>query len=537
MKKLSILFAALLATTLSFAATKTTTIQFGTGTDACNFKSASVTYTDKANTAWKMEAVGTSSFTPQSAYSQVGSSKAPATSITMTGTAAQALSLTSVSVKFGGFKGTAGDVVIEVNGEEYATGKLNAANNVTISGSTAKELAKDGTIAITLSNIAKGVKVYSIVYTTEEETTEPVISANDVEFGTLILGKATTTQEINVKGENLTETIVANLQKGSNFSVTGTLTAEGGTLTIAVTATEAGAYKDTLVLTAGSLVKKVEITANLIKIIGEGTEEKPYTIADVIALNNTQSTAAWIEGYIVGCVNDRTNKLGTIINTMVALADTKDITEETAFVPVALPNGDIRSAINLVDNEENLGLKLAIKGDLVAYFKMPGLKNPTDYKLEEKSLTPATWYSQESISGTLDGKDVKYAITYEITRNADKTLTIKMNLNDEAAAVTGMVPQLFIASVWAGNFTNGEFTTSATYTDGDKLEMWFYMAYAGGATASAHFNYTVGSSNNKPTALDATVVAPKATKRLINGVLVIEKDGVLYTAQGNTMHN
>ena len=153
-------------------------------------------------------------------------------------------------------------------------------------------------------------------------------------------------------------------------------------------------------------------------------------------------------------------------------------------------------------------------------------------EVKDEPLTPATWYSQETISGTLDGKDVKYAITYEITRNADKTLTIKMNLNDEAAAVVGMVPQLFIAGTYAGNFNNGEFTTSATYTDGDVLEMWFYMAYAGGATTSAHFNYTVGSSNTPATAIDAAVVAPKATKRLINGVLVIEKDGVLYTAQG-----
>lgn len=151
---------------------------------------------------------------------------------------------------------------------------------------------------------------------------------------------------------------------------------------------------------------------------------------------------------------------------------------------------------------------------------------------EDKELTPATWYSQESISGTLDGKDVKYTITYEITRNADKTLTIKMDLNDEAAAVVGMVPQIFIAGAHAGNFNNGEFTTSATYTDGDVLEMWFYMAYEGGVTTSAHFNYTVGSSNEKPTALDAAAVATKAQKRIVNGILVIEKDGVLYNAQG-----
>ena len=48
------------------------------------------------------------------------------------------------------------------------------------------------------------------------------------------------------------------------------------------------------------------------------------------------------------------------------------------------------------------------------------------------------------------------------------------------------------------------------------------------ATAECEHAVLVGPS----TALDATVVAPKATKRLINGVLVIEKDGVLYTAQG-----
>ena len=531
MKKLSILFAALIATTMSFAATKTITLDFTKNTWGLptNYETTDATFTD-ATTGYTISFSGVTNNEGGYKWNSYQGSEA----LIFGKNSGATLTFNSFNKKI---------TRVELIGSSKASGKVTWDFNVNSTKLDSKKGCKEtysfdipvaqqsetNTFSVVLTN-ANNAQFTKAIFTYEEVSAEASISCSDVKFGT-VKTTETNNKVVTVIGENLTDAIVATLQKGSNFSVTGTLTAEGGTLTIAVTATEAGAYKDTLVLTAGSLVKKVEITANLIKIIGEGTEEKPYTIADVIALNNTQSTAAWIEGYIVGTMSD--GKLTTpYVETMVALADTKDITEETALVPVQLPKGDIRDALNLKENAQNLGLKLAIKGSLEAYFNMPGLKNPTDYKLEEKSLTPATWYSQESISGTLDGKDVKYTITYEITRNADKTLTIKMGLNDEAAAVVGMVPQLFIAGAYAGNFNNGEFTTSATYTDGDVLEMWFYMAYADGATASAHFNYTVGSSNNKPTALDATVVAPKATKRLINGVLVIEKDGVLYTAQG-----
>lgn len=83
-----------------------------------------------------------------------------------------------------------------------------------------------------------------------------------------------------------------------------------------------------------------------------------------------------------------------------------------------------------------------------------------------------------------------------------------------------------------------EFDTPAADADGNiTLQiLWSTVAWDGRwmvdvqvpATAECEHAVLVGPS----TALDATVVAPKATKRLINGVLVIEKDGVLYTAQG-----
>ena len=191
-KKLSILFAALLTCTMSFALKKTTTINFGSATGSCNFNKASVSYTDASSMAWAMAAGGTTSFTPNGSYNQIGSGSKPATSITLTGTAAAAMNLTSVSVKMGGFSSTAGTVTITVNGESYATGGLSGTNDTTISATTAKSLAKDQTIAISVASIAKGVKIYNITYTYEI----PDVPATGISLdqSTLTLDKGATTQ-------------------------------------------------------------------------------------------------------------------------------------------------------------------------------------------------------------------------------------------------------------------------------------------------------------------------------------------------------
>ena len=174
MKKFTFVLAALAVAMFSFAQ-ETVTISFGNGTGACNFKSASVDYTDAADMAWKMSAKA-SSFTPQSGYNQIGSSRKPATSITMTGTAAEAMTITSISVKMGGFSGTTGNVSIAVNGTSYATGALNAATDVTISGNTEAALAQGENITISVTGIAKGVKVYNITYAYKTASTASLVS-------------------------------------------------------------------------------------------------------------------------------------------------------------------------------------------------------------------------------------------------------------------------------------------------------------------------------------------------------------------------
>lgn len=118
---------------------------------------------------------------------------------------------------------------------------------------------------------------------------------------------------------------------------------------------------------------------------GDGTKASPYNCAAVIGLNNP-GTKAWVKGYIVGVYNYDNNSAlestpGTV-NTCVALADNPNETDKNKTVAVQLPVGDIRTAVNLVDHPENLGKLLAIEGELVKYFGLPGVKNATAYELE-----------------------------------------------------------------------------------------------------------------------------------------------------------
>ncbi len=381
MKRLSLFFAALMAATLSFAATKTLTLDFTSNTWGLptDYATKNATFTDEVTGC----SISFSGMTDSKGYKF--NSYGGASTLLFGKVAGATLTFNSfdklvTNVELIGASGGSGSVTWKFL---VGTTELNSYTGCKETYSIPVPVAQQSTtnsysIVLTNGNNAQFTKV---IFTYEEASSEPNISCNDIKFGTVNVADENS-QEVTVTGENLTDAIVATLQEGKAFTVTGTLTAEGGTLTVAVTAAEAGAYKDTLILTSGSVVKKAEITANVIKLVGNGTKESPYTVADVIALNNSQSEATWVKGYIVGTLNNKTNKIETpYINSMVAIADTKELTTDSIFIPVALPDGEIRTAVNLVDHAENLGLLLTINGKLVAYYGMPGVKEPTDYTL------------------------------------------------------------------------------------------------------------------------------------------------------------
>lgn len=126
---------------------------------------------------------------------------------------------------------------------------------------------------------------------------------------------------------------------------------------------------------------------------GDGTEAAPYTVTQAIALGSTGKTA-WVTGYIVGAMNtsDSNNYVFETSNFTVAsniyIAATPDETDRDKMMPVQLPIGDVRTAVNLKDHPENLGKIVSLNGSLESYFRQPGLKSVSAYKLAGGSDTP-----------------------------------------------------------------------------------------------------------------------------------------------------
>lgn len=216
-----------------------------------------------------------------------------------------------------------------------------------------------------------------------KKTNEPSISCDAIAMGNVGNG-VFNTKTFDVLGSNLTDVVVPAMKEGKNFSVAGTLTAEGGHVAITATALTAGEYKDVLVLTSGSVVKEVEVTATVNVLSGKGTKESPLSVADLQIINNPADTA-WVMGYIVGSIKNNKVEDSPTQPTNIALSDTKTLAEDAVFAPVQLPKGEIRTALNVVDNAENIGKKVKIQGALEAYFQKPGVKGVKAYEFVSTS--------------------------------------------------------------------------------------------------------------------------------------------------------
>ena len=179
----------------------------------------------------------------------------------------------------------------------------------------------------------------------------------------------------------------------------------GGTYTI-ITAAEGGETPEEPTLPEG--------------LVGEGTEENPFTIEDVIALNNEFKGPYYVKAYIVGHALGQAFAEGLDIEapfeaeagktqgTNIAVASS--MTAEVAnIIPVQLPAGELRNAFNLVENPNMHGAEVLIHGSLERYFKLTGIKSPTSIVVlsQNQTIAPtnATWAGDQIngyyITGTL----------------------------------------------------------------------------------------------------------------------------------------
>lgn len=93
----------------------------------------------------------------------------------------------------------------------------------------------------------------------------------------------------------------------------------------------------------------------------------------------------WVSGYIVG--GDLSSSSASFTapfksRTNIVIGPKSTTCNRTSCLSVQLPAGELREALNLVDNPSNHGRKILLKGNVVeAYYGMPGIKNITDFEL------------------------------------------------------------------------------------------------------------------------------------------------------------
>lgn len=131
---------------------------------------------------------------------------------------------------------------------------------------------------------------------------------------------------------------------------------------------------------------------------GEGTLEKPYTVADVQYLINQEdrpTEAVWVTGYIMGAAKSTMNNVvkeqsEDLQATNIVLAEDANEESNAKMIPVQLSankdqSKDIRSQINLVDHFDYLGKQIWVLGKIEKYFSVAGVKDVTDYSLDGES--------------------------------------------------------------------------------------------------------------------------------------------------------
>ena len=117
-----------------------------------------------------------------------------------------------------------------------------------------------------------------------------------------------------------------------------------------------------------------------------GSAEAPLTVTEFLAMGTPNPAVAgtYLTGYIVGFVDSNNSNTFTFsatdaVNTNLIIAASADETSKANSVPVQLPSGEVRAALNLVDNPGNLGKQVTLYGSHEAYFSVNALKSVTHY--------------------------------------------------------------------------------------------------------------------------------------------------------------
>ena len=263
---------------------------------------------------------------------------------------------------------------------------------------------------------------------------------------------------------------------------------------------------------------------NPTEVVGAGTLENPYTANDILLLSNTVTGNHWVKAYIVGQVNGAsmsggaefnapfsgsTNTDGTVnaYNTNLLIAMSASVADAAQCVPVQLPNGPLRSGLNLAQNPDMDGKEILLYGSLETYFGAAGIKS-TSYAVvgdkkygvdpnAEQTEPTAKVVTIAEFNAAPESTEVYYELTGVIGGTINTTYG-NFDLSDETGTVYvyGLTKE-FIA---VGTTQNDKSFASLGLKEGDKIVIrGFRGSYNGKIEVmGAYFVKLISSGNENP---------------------------------------
>ena len=360
--------------------TETGTITFGSGANATAINAAEVTGEDDLGNTWTITTEGTTSFNANSAYYQVGSGSKPATSITFTTTLPKSQTINSFVAKFGGFNGTAGDISLQVGDTEIGSGSLNASADVTVSST---QEAEGTVLTVTVTNIAKGVKCYSISYTYEKSGDDPPVIEDPIIEKTTFY-KVDNTSQLVAGNEYilvapLKKKAMAGINSSNNYRDSQDIEiSDDNTIEVfedEVAVLTLGGSKDAYTFRASDNDNYLAITsdANQLHSVTEATETNAFwSISNDFRVHNNQYTERYIE-----CNNTyfrfaayKSSQSKAYLYVKEGYQTGKSDPEvyfDKDFINITLNDLWEGKAINLLHKPDNLQVSVEISNPIVSY--------------------------------------------------------------------------------------------------------------------------------------------------------------------------
>lgn len=119
----------------------------------------------------------------------------------------------------------------------------------------------------------------------------------------------------------------------------------------------------------------------------QSTKDNPYSVAEAMI---HQGRTGYVKGFIVGYYVYPDSYVGNsdtcTVKSNLLLADKAGDLIEGQYMTVELPYGDIRTALNLADNHDNIGKEVLLYGTLTTYCGLPGVKSPTYVEFEGETI-------------------------------------------------------------------------------------------------------------------------------------------------------